>query len=146
MRPITAEDKEQWTRLWKLYQAFYHVSLSDEIGDSTFTRCLDPDVKMWAALAISPITNEPIGMVNYFSHIQTWDVKDKILLNDLYVDEEARIKGAGKKLIQYVYDHADKLQTPHVYWNTDHFNHRAQLLYTKIGYKTDKVQYRRKGF
>lgn len=143
IRPVEESDHGEWFRLWRLYQVFYKVSLSDEIGEATFKRILDPSVKMWAALAINNDTGKPIGLVNYFSHIQTWNTKDKILLNDLYVDENARVKGVGRQLIEYVYREADKLGTPEVYWNTDMDNHRAQLLYTKVGVKTGKVSYKR---
>lgn len=143
IRPVEESDHDEWFRLWKLYLIFYKATLSDEIGEATFKRILDPNVKMWAALVINTETNKPIGLVNYFSHIQTWNTKDKILLNDLYVDENARIKGVGRKLIEYVYERADELGTPEVYWNTDFDNHRAQLLYTKVGVKTGKMSYKR---
>ncbi|CCH41486.1 N-acetyltransferase HPA3 [Wickerhamomyces ciferrii] len=143
IHPVTKEDEEEWTRLFKLYLVFYKATVSDEIIKSTFQRALDPEIKLWAALAFSNETQKPIGLVNYFSHIQTWDIKDKILLNDLYVDEDARVKGVGRGLIEYVYNHADELGTPEVYWNTDKTNHRAQLLYTKVGVEKGKNSYKR---
>lgn len=143
VRLVGPEDEEEWKRLWKLYLVFYKSSLPEEVAELNFKRFLNPEVKMWSALAIDTVTNKPIGMVNYFCHFHTWDVKDKILLNDLYVDENSRVKGVGRKLITHVYEHADKLEISNVYWHTDFFNHRAQLLYTKIGERTTKVQYRR---
>lgn len=146
VRPVEETDKQEWERLWKMYQTFYNVSHSDELNNVNFRRFLDPKVKMWSALAIDITTNKPIGMVNYFNHITTWDLNDKLLLNDLYVEEDARIKGAGRKLIEFVFEEADKMNTPNVYWLTDESNHRAQLLYTKVGYKTTKVIYKRQGY
>lgn len=145
VRKVRENDQQEWVRLWKLYQAFYNVSLGDEVSEANFERFLNPEVKMWAALAIDTTTGKAVGMVNYLSHVTTWDTKDKIYLNDLYVDESARVKGLGRELIQFVYNEADKMETPHVYWCTEFFNHRAQLLYTKIGYQTTKVLYRRSG-
>lgn len=146
VRLVEETDKKEWERLWKMYQTFYKVDVSEEISNATFKRFLDPEVKMWAALAIDTSSNKPIGMVNYFSHITTWDLNDKVLLNDLFVQEDARIKGVGRKLIEFVFEESDKMNTPNVYWCTDESNHRAQLLYTSIGYKTSKVIYRREGY
>lgn len=143
IRPVEESDLDQWQQLWEKYLIFYKAKLPEGIAEFNFKRFLDPQVKMWSALAIDSDTNRAIGMVNYFTHIQTWDFKDKLLLNDLYVDEDCRLKGVGKKLIEFVYNEADKMGAPQVYWNTDFDNHRAQLLYTKVGEKTGKLSYKR---
>ncbi|CAI4988096.1 ANM_HP_G0164610.mRNA.1.CDS.1 [Saccharomyces cerevisiae] len=115
VRFVTENDKEGWQRLWKSYQDFYEVSFPDDLDDFNFGRFLDPNIKMWAAVAVESSSEKIIGMINFFSHMTTWDFKDKIYINDLYVDENSRVKGAGGKLIQFVYDEADKLGTPSVY-------------------------------
>ncbi|CAI4835861.1 CPA_1a_G0057670.mRNA.1.CDS.1 [Saccharomyces cerevisiae] len=143
---VTENDKEGWQRLWKSYQDFYEVSFPDDLDDFNFGRFLDPNIKMWAAVAVESSSEKIIGMINFFNHMTTWNFKDKIYINDLYVDENSRVKGAGGKLIQFVYDEADKLRTPSVYWCTDESNHRAQLLYVKVGYKAPKILYKRKGY
>ncbi|CAI4829304.1 BPK_collapsed_G0057050.mRNA.1.CDS.1 [Saccharomyces cerevisiae] len=146
IRFVTENDKEGWQRLWKSYQDFYEVSFPDDLDDFNFGRFLDPNIKMWAAVAVESSSEKIIGMINFFNHMTTWDFKDKIYINDLYVDENSRVKGAGGKLIQFVYDEADKLGTPSVYWCTDESNHRAQLLYVMVGYKAPKILYKRKGY
>ncbi|SCU82825.1 LADA_0C08174g1_1 [Lachancea dasiensis] len=141
VRFIEESDKDQWLRLWKGYLKFYKSSVSDQATEFTFTRFLDPNVKMWSAVAIDLESGAVVGFANYLSHMQTWDVKDKIYLNDLFVDESIRSKGVGRALINHVYDHADKLGTPNVYWSTATDNHRAQLLYTKVGRFSGFVKY-----
>lgn len=143
IRPITERDYDDWKPLWDKYLIFYKTDLSDEIAESNFKRFLDPEVKMWSALAIDPASGKPIGMVNYFTHVHTWDTKDRLLLNDLYVDEESRLKGTGRKLIEYVFKQGDEMGCPDVYWNTQFENHRAQLLYTKVGKKAGSLSYNR---
>ena len=146
VRFVTEDDKDGWQRLWKSFQEFYEVSFPNELDDFNFKRFLDPTVKMWDAVAVNGLSGEIIGMVNFFSHMSTWDFKDKIYINDLYVGENSKIKGVGRKLIQFVYEEADKLGTPSEYWCTDESNHRAQILYTKIGYKAPKIMYKRNGY
>lgn len=102
VRFVTENDKEGWQRLWKSYQDFYAVSFPDDLDDFNFDRFLDPNIKMWAAVAVESSSEKIIGMINFFNHMTTWDFKDKIYIYDLYVDENSRVKGAGGKLIQFV--------------------------------------------
>ncbi|CAI4037044.1 SMKI16G3417 [Saccharomyces mikatae IFO 1815] len=146
IRFVTENDKEGWQRLWKSYQKFYKVSFSNDLDDFNFNRFLDSNIKMWTAVAVERSSGKNIGMINFFSHVTTWDFKDKVYVNDLYVDVGSRAKVTGVKLIEFVYGEIDKLGTPSVYWCTDESNYRAQLLYTKIGYKAPKIMYKRKGY
>ncbi|GME87010.1 unnamed protein product [Ambrosiozyma monospora] len=55
-----------------------------------------------------------------------------------------RLGGVGKALIQTCYDFADKHDNiDRVYWKTEMSNHRAQLLYRKVGKFEGFVTYRR---
>ncbi|GMM37066.1 histone acetyltransferase [Saccharomycopsis crataegensis] len=141
IRPVAESDHDEWLRLFNLYLVFYKASLPEETKEFTFRRLLDPAIPMWSALAIHPETKKPIGLANYLQHLATWSTEDMIYLNDLYVDEKQRLKNVGKQLIEYVYKKADELGAPVVYWSTDFDNHRAQLLYTKVGVRTNKVKY-----
>ncbi|KAG0671493.1 D-amino-acid N-acetyltransferase [Pichia californica] len=143
VRDLTESDYEDWLRLFNLYLVFYKSTLPEEVKRSTFERCLDPKVDIWSALAIHPETKKPIGMANYLKHLGTWSISEKIYLNDLYVDEEQRLHGVGKSLIEYIYSKADEMGTPEVYWCTDLTNHRAQMLYTKVGWNSGKIIYKR---
>lgn len=143
IRAVRPEDKEEWKTLFKGYLEFYKTPYSGEVAENNWKRFHDDNTPMWSALAIDPSTGRAIGMVNYLTHIHTFDTKDKLLLNDLFVDENSRLHGVGRALIEYVYDRADEMDIPVVYWHTDYFNHRAQMLYTKVGERTSKVQYKR---
>lgn len=143
IRDLTAEDYPQWDRLFDLYLTFYKSSLTKDVKDYTFKRLLDPNVDMWCAVAVNPETGKLIGIAQYLQHLDTWTVADKIYLNDLYVDEDQRLKHVGRNLIEYVYAKADEMGARNVYWMTSNDNHRAQLLYTKVGYNANKEIYRR---
>ncbi|SMN18215.1 similar to Saccharomyces cerevisiae YPR193C HPA2 Tetrameric histone acetyltransferase with similarity to Gcn5p, Hat1p, Elp3p, and Hpa3p [Maudiozyma saulgeensis] len=151
VRYVQAEDREDWVRLWRKFIATYeNPKLADGIEKVNFDRFIDPSVKMWSALAIlkdeTTGTEKAIGFTDFFTHPSTWQTEDKTYLNDLFVDDEFRVGGVGRKLIEFVYSEADKMGTPAVYWNTDHFNHRAQLLYTKVAYLSHKRIYKREGY
>jgi D-amino-acid N-acetyltransferase len=146
VRDIVESDYEEWNRLFDLYLTFYESSLTQEVKDITFKRLLDPNVDMWCAIAVHPETKKPIGIAQYLKHLNTWKPTDKIYLNDLYVDENERLKHVGRSLIEYVYNKADEMNAPDVYWVTSNNNHRAQLLYTKVGYNAGKATYKRTGY
>jgi ribosomal protein S18 acetylase RimI-like enzyme len=58
---------------------------------------------------------------------------DIVLLNDLYVDESARGRGAGRALIEAGVELARDAGATHLVWETAPDNHRAQALYDTTG-------------
>lgn len=147
IRPIEAKDKAQWKELWNgkdSYIEFYKSldKITDEITDTTFERFLDDKEPVWAAVAETP-DGELVGFAHYLLHRNTWLVEDAMYLNDLFVSSKNRLKGLGRQLIEYVYSEADKKGIKKVYWSTQFENHRAQLLYTKVGKKAGFLTYMR---
>lgn len=145
IRPIAAGDEARWRELWAGYNEFYKRTISEEVTAHQFSRFLDDKVQLYCAVAVASNAGsgqEIIGFVTWFPHLFTGSIEDIVYLNDLFVDPNQRLSGVGGKLIEHVYKHAkDVLNTKSVYWHTQHFNHRAQLLYVKKGTKTDFVQY-----
>lgn len=140
---ITEADKPEWLGLWAQYLTFYKASLPETTTNKTFARFLDASEPVWAIVLRDDETKKMIGFVTYVYHRSTWLENDTIYLHDLFVDPEVRSKGNGRKLIEAVYAEADKHDIKKVYWHTQRFNHRAQLLYTKVGVRDDFVSYQR---
>lgn len=144
IRPIKESDKEQWLPLLQGYLTFYKSEWPQEVVDSTFQRFLDPNETVNCAVAVDDDDDSKlVGFATYITHRNTWTIGDSMYLNDLFVDPSVRNGGYGRKLIEYVYKEADEKHCDTTYWHTQHFNHRAQLLYTKIGVKDDFVKYQR---
>ncbi|CCG24656.1 Hpa2 protein [Candida orthopsilosis Co 90-125] len=149
IRPIEAKDKQQWLNLWTGtggYIEFYKSldKITPEISETTFARFLDPNEPVYSLVAVD--SNSPdriIGFANYLTHRNTWTINDALYLNDLFVCQDNRLHGVGRKLIETVYDEADRLKCEKCYWSTQFENHRAQLLYTKVGVKSGFLLYRR---
>lgn len=145
VRPITAADEAAFRARWDKYNVFYKRTVPEEVTAFTIKRLLDSSVPLYGAVAVDSDKQTEggvVGFVTYLPHIYTATLEDIIYLHDLYVDEDARNGGIGRKLIEHVYDHGKELGVKSVYWHTQHFNHRAQLLYTKVANKTDFVQYK----
>lgn len=143
LTPITAGDKPEWLGLWHQYLVFYKATLPEETINTTFQRFLQASEPVNCIVARDDETKEMVGFVTYVFHRSTWLVNDCIYLHDLFVNPDIRSKGIGRQLIEYVYSVADNNEVEKVYWHTQAFNHRAQLLYTKVGVRDEFVSYQR---
>lgn len=101
IRPIRAEDRDDWQRLWQGYLEFYRAEIPDSTLRTTWKRLLDPAEPMDAALAIAD--GVPVGLVHVIEHRSCWTVGNYLYLQDLFVDPSMRGKGVGRKLIEHVY-------------------------------------------
>ncbi len=144
MRSITSADEQVWRKHWRSYNEFYErtESITEEITRTSFARILDKDNPIQCALAVAANDNV-IGFVTWFPHPSTYLIEGTIYLQDLFVDPGSRNQGTGRKLIEHVYTEADRTGVKEVYWHTQYFNHRAQLLYTKVGKRADFIMYTR---
>ncbi|KAK9349813.1 acyl-CoA N-acyltransferase [Lipomyces doorenjongii] len=129
IRPIEESDKESWLKLWEGYLVFYESTLDDKVTETTFSRFFDESEPVYAAVA-EAADGKLIGFVTWVTHRSTWAITDYIYLHDLFVAPETRLNGVGRKLIE------------HVILHTQVHNHRAQLLYTKVGMRDGFVVYR----
>ena len=137
----TTNDKAGWWPLWQAYLAVYNNPLPDDLSDLTFTRMLDPAEPMQLLLAREG--DKVLGFVTLVFHRSTWARTTYCYLEDLFVAEAARGKGAGRRLIEAVSDIARENGAERLYWNTDGANKTAQALYNQLAEKTDFLVYRR---
>ncbi|MAY62891.1 MAG: GNAT family N-acetyltransferase [Rhizobiales bacterium] len=145
IRPLTADDKAEWRRLWTGYLEFYESEVSEEVYETTFSRLLagnaGTDNEYRGLLAV--IDGQPVGLVHYLFHRHCWKVEDVCYLQDLYADPEVRGQGIGRSLIEAVYKAADEAGNPGVYWTTQEFNAVGRRLYDRIGKLTPFIKYSR---
>ena len=142
IRDLEAEDRNEWTSLWRAYLAFYETSLPETVFDTTFKRLLSDDHKNQNCM-IALIGSKPVGLVHYIYHPHNWNLNEVTYLQDLYADPDHRGQGIGRALIQAVYDKADANGTPNVYWLTQEFNHTARHLYDRVAKVTPFIKYNR---
>ncbi|MEM7524854.1 MAG: GNAT family N-acetyltransferase [Pseudomonadota bacterium] len=142
VRPLAKSDHAAWRRLWTLYLEFYETSVDEEIYETLWARLHSGDPHEFAGL-VAEVDGEVVGFTHYIFHRHAWKVENICYLQDLYVDAQIRGTGAGRALIEGVYDVADKAGAPSVYWMTQEFNAEARKLYDRIGALTPFIRYSR---
>lgn len=141
IRPVSAADQTHWLALWQAYLRFYETELAQEVADSTWKRLLDPAEPTNAALAWE--NDRAVGMVNFIYHRSNWSIENACYLQDLYVTEQARGLGVGRKLIEHVYATAAANGCNKVHWLTHETNATAIQLYERIAERGGFIQFRK---
>jgi len=144
IRAVRADDEAQWRRLWTLYLEYYESSVPEQVYQTTFMRILSDDIGEVRGL-IAEQDGQPVGLVHYLFHRNTWQVENVCYLEDLFVDPHVRGTSIGRALIEAVYAAADAAGCPNVYWLTQHFNEAGRRLYDRVGQLTPFIRYERPG-
>jgi GNAT superfamily N-acetyltransferase len=141
VRPLRAQDREEWQPLWDGYNLFYErPDLPADITETSWARFLDDDEPMFAAVA--ELDGRIVGLVHYLYHRSTTAIEHVCYLQDLFTAPEARGRGVGRALIEYVYAEAAKAGSPRVYWQTHEAN-PARKLYDQVAALTPFRRYAR---
>ena len=142
IRELRAADEPQWRELWTGYLEFYEASVPEEVYQTYFRRLLGDDPQDYHGL-VADRGGELIGLTHYLFHRHGWRIENVIYLQDLFVSKAARGTGAGRALIEAVYQRADEAGCPSVYWLTQDFNATARQLYDRIATLTPFIKYQR---
>ena len=81
------------------------------------------------AYAVVAVDTEVVGMAIYFTNYSTWHAGPGIYLEDLYVVHEARGKGFGTKLIQYLATEVKRIGGHRLEWSVLKWNQKAIDVY-----------------
>jgi GNAT superfamily N-acetyltransferase len=81
--------------------------------------------------------DKPIGFTQLYPSFSSVSMARVYVLNDLYVDSQARGKGVGKKLLTAATEYAKSFGAVRVTLSTDVANKTAQSVYESAGWKRD---------
>ncbi|HVY97445.1 MAG TPA: GNAT family N-acetyltransferase [Solirubrobacterales bacterium] len=130
--PIASAEFERLLPLIAAYQAFYGAAdVSSERNREFFSRFLAPSdegmlIGAWAA-------EELLGYACLYWSFSSTRAMETVLMNDLFVSEEARGKGVGRALIEAAAAVGRERGAPILEWSTEPGNKRAQALYDTTG-------------
>jgi GNAT superfamily N-acetyltransferase len=130
--PISDGEFEELLPLIAAYQRFYEVERIDEARNRAFfRRFLAPSED--GLLLGARREGRLIGYACLYWHFSSLEAVESVLMNDLYVSEEARGQGVGRALIEATANVARERGAPFVEWSTAPDNHTAQRLYDSTG-------------
>lgn len=142
IRLARPDDRAAWEPLWAGYLEFYNSELPRAVTDTTWARFHDPAEPM-TCLVAEDENGALIGFTHLVFHRGTWSIGDFCYLEDLFVAEQARGRGAARALIEAVYDLGDQRGAERVYWLTHQTNTVARRLYDQVARHLGFIQYRR---
>ena len=145
VRPLEADDEAEWKSLWTAYLEFYGSNVAEEVYRSSFDRMPvgNAGAENEFRGLIAEVGGKPVGLAHYLFHRHGWRIENVCYLQDLYVEPNVRGAGVGRVLIEAVYQKADEVGCPAIYWLTQEFNHTARRLYDRIAARTPFIRYRR---
>ena len=134
----TVEDLEGVSNLFNLYRLFYQKT-SDLEGASAYIkeRLENKD----SVIFVVKNKQEYVGFTQLYPTFSSISMKRAWILNDLYVEAEARKQGIGEMLLQKVKDYAIETGAKSISLSTAPDNYSAQRLYEKNGYTRDSQFY-----
>ena len=135
--PLETGDRAAWERLARDYKAFYRDPMPSEAYEVTWLRLRDGTELHGLGARID---GQLIGIAHYFFHPTFWS-GEACYLDDLFVDEAVRGRGAARALIERVAQAARDRGATRYYWHTQDDNSRARVLYDRVARFNGSIRY-----
>ncbi|UOQ46872.1 GNAT family N-acetyltransferase [Gracilibacillus caseinilyticus] len=134
----TIADLDGVSDLFNLYRVFYQQT-SDIGGAKTYIkqRMENKD----SVIFVVKEDQQYLGFTQLYPAFSSISMSKAWILNDLYVDAEARKRGIGEKLLHKAKEHAIETEANSISLSTAPDNASAQRLYEKNGYVRDSQFY-----
>ncbi|TSB47351.1 GNAT family N-acetyltransferase [Alkalicoccobacillus porphyridii] len=134
----TTNDIEQVAYLFNLYRQFYHQPSNIDGAVSYIRERLE---QKDSTIFIAEMEGSYVGFVQLYPTFSSIAMQKALILNDLFVLEEARKMGIGDILLASAKEHALREGVTRLSLSTAIHNHAAQALYNKHGYERDQDFY-----
>ncbi|PLT33124.1 GNAT family N-acetyltransferase [Bacillus sp. V5-8f] len=123
--------------LFNAYRMFYGQP-NDEMGAREFIqeRITNQESVIFVAYDDDP---QAVGFVQVYPTFSSVGMQRAYILNDLFVKESGRKKGAARSLIKRVYQFCEEKNARYVTLQTAPDNHPAKALYEDMGMSIDNV-------
>lgn len=87
---------------------------------------------------VENIDGSLIGYCTYMTEFSTWKAGPFVHMDCLYLVEEARNRGIGKKLVTVMVEHVRSLGIDEIQWQTPEGNSNAIRFYERLGASAKK--------
>ncbi|RNF41209.1 GNAT family N-acetyltransferase [Planococcus salinus] len=88
---------------------------------------------------IALINEEPAGFVQLYPTFSSVALQRAYILNDLYVDQNFRQQGIGRRLIERCYEYCKEKEARYLTLETAKDNKKAQKLYEQMGMEQEEM-------
>ncbi len=136
---LRPRDRDAWERLFRGYIDFYERTLPAEEYERAWQR-FQADTEIHALGARDD--DRLIAIAHFLIHPHT-NAADVCYLQDLFTDPDARGRGAGRALIEYVAGWARERGCSQLYWRTRASNTTARALYDQVAEHRGFIVYQR---
>jgi GNAT superfamily N-acetyltransferase len=131
-------EEDDFQGLVNLFQEFAHFEKLPEKMTNTVEKMKTEKAHINGFVARGE-QSEIIAYVTFFFTYYTWTGKS-MYMDDLYVREEFRNRGIGKRLLEKVIDFAKIEQCSKLRWQVSNWNTNAQDFYKSMGAEIDDVE------
>lgn len=136
VKQATVDHLDEVASLFNEYRMFYEQE-SDLEGAKRYLSERYENEESIIFIAIDISNGDIIGFTQLYPSFSSISMKRSWILNDLYIGEEYRRRGAAKLLLDAAREHAERTNAKGLGLSTAMTNHNAQRLYEMIGYKKD---------
>lgn len=140
IRPLQTDDRSHWEDLFNQYADFYNTSVPEGGHDNVWSWIFDQNNDFWCDVTVDE-NDHPFGFTQYQLMHRSLGGSMVCYLSDLYVVPEQRGGGAGRALIDHVFDFARANNIPNVRWLTQEFNYAGRRLYDTYSPRSDFILY-----
>ena len=141
IRKATLQDLDQLTDMFDKYVVFYKKPSNIQKHKAFLKERIENNE---ATIYIAFDENNPekaVGFVLNYVAFSSFEVNKIIILNDIYVDSNARKQGVGEKLIQQTIAQSKEIGASLIRLRTARNNAVAHGLYHKMGFKMEDFVY-----
>lgn len=82
---------------------------------------------------VAEVGGRYVGYITWMKQYSTWDAKEYLYMDCLYLEDDFRGHGIGEALVNQMKDYGRKENIDVVQWQTPDFNVRAIKFYKRIG-------------
>lgn len=133
--PLSAEDRDQWQKMYYGYANFYGMPMDEKIQERIWSWIFDDDNPFYCLIAKNA-DGQALGLMHY--RAMPSPIRGALVgfLDDLYVDPDHRGCGAVDELYKALNASAKQHGWPFVRWITADDNYRGRAVYDKLADKT----------
>lgn len=140
-RRCEKKDVDSWIKLNREFIAYENQDDDlwngiNEVSDKRFAQTFEEALAApeLISLLIFEEDGEAVGFANLMTLFSVWTHGKAMYLDDLFIKEEHRGKGYGKKALDYIEEFAKEMGCKRIQFHSEATNPGAKSFYTAIGY------------